>query len=67
MPSPASARSKVGGWPLATAIAVVLVFLFFVREILLPFILAAAIAFVLTPVIDHSAKRLGIAPPPAKK
>ncbi len=60
MPSPASARSKVGGWPLATAIAVVLVFLFFVREILLPFILAAAIAFVLTPVIDHSAKRLGI-------
>jgi predicted PurR-regulated permease PerM len=36
------------------------VFLFFVREILLPFILAAAIAFILTPVIDALELRLGI-------
>jgi predicted PurR-regulated permease PerM len=53
-------RSKVGGWPLAAAIAAVLVFLFLVREVLLPFILAAAIAFILTPAIDHVEQRLKI-------
>lgn len=58
MPRSADARSKVGGWPLAVAIGVVLVFLFFVREILLPFILASAIAFILTPVIDWVGERL---------
>ena len=54
------ARSKVGGWPLAVAIAVVLAFLFSVREILLPFILAAAIGFILTPAIDYIHSRIGI-------
>src|SRR5579883_241800 len=53
-------RSKVGGWPLTAAITVVLVFLFFIREILLPFILAAALAFILTPVIDEAAQRFRI-------
>ena len=55
-----AARSKVGGWPLAAGIAVILVFLFFVRHILLPFILAAALAFVLTPLVDlmHRRSRL---------
>lgn len=53
-------RSKVGGWPLAVAIAVVLVFLFSVREILLPFILAAAIGFILTPAVDYIHSRIGI-------
>jgi predicted PurR-regulated permease PerM len=57
---PQEARSKVGGWPLATAIAVVLVFLFFVREILLPFIIAAAIAFILTPAVDYVHRRSGL-------
>ncbi len=45
-------RSKIGGWPLAAGITVVLVFLFFVRQVLTPFVLAAALAFVLTPPID---------------
>lgn len=58
MASSTEARSKIGGWPLAAAITVVLVFLFFVREILLPFILAAALAFILTPVIDYAQQRL---------
>lgn len=50
-------RSKIGGWPLAAGIAVVLVFLFFVRHILLPFILAAAAAFLLTPVVERLERR----------
>lgn len=45
-------RRKIGGWPLTAAIVVVLVFLFFIRHILLPFILAAALAFLLTPLIE---------------
>ncbi len=53
-------RAKVGSWPLAAAIAAVFVFLFFVRQVLLPFILAAAIAFILTPVIDYGEKRLHV-------
>lgn len=53
-------RSRIGGWPLTAAITVVLLFLFFVREILLPFILAAAIAFILTPVVDSLQARLKI-------
>ncbi len=53
-------RSKIGGWPLAVAIATVLVFLFFVRHILTPFVLAAALAFVLTPPIDWLGSRLNV-------
>lgn len=51
-------RSKVGGWPLATALAALLALLFFVRGVLLPFVLAAAVAFILTPVVDHMHRRL---------
>jgi predicted PurR-regulated permease PerM len=51
-------RSKIGGWPLATAILAVLVFLFFVRHILTPFVLAATLAFILTPPIDWAQRRL---------
>jgi predicted PurR-regulated permease PerM len=51
-------RSKVGGWPLAAALAALLAFLFFVREVLLPFVLAAALAFILTPVVDRVHRRL---------
>jgi predicted PurR-regulated permease PerM len=50
---PAETRSKFGGWPLTAGITAVLVFLFFVRHILLPFILAAAVAFILTPTVDR--------------
>ncbi len=55
MPKP---RSKVGGWPLATALAALLAFLFLVRGVLLPFVLSAAIAFILTPVVDRAQHRL---------
>lgn len=51
------ARIKVGGWPLTVAIIIVVVFLFFIRKILLPFILAAALAFIVTPVIDAIHRR----------
>jgi predicted PurR-regulated permease PerM len=57
VPRSGETRSRIGGWPLAAALAVVLVFLFFVRHILLPFILAGALAFVLTPVVDFLHKR----------
>jgi predicted PurR-regulated permease PerM len=53
-------RSKVGGWPLAVGISAVLVFLFFIRTILLPFVLAAAAAFLLTPAIDWAHRRFGV-------
>ena len=52
MQQPTGIRPKIGGWPLTVALLAVLVFLFFIRHILLPFILAAALAFVLTPPID---------------
>ena len=57
VPRNAEVRSRIGGWPLAAGIAVILIFLFFVRQILLPFILAAALAFVLTPLIDRLHQR----------
>lgn len=50
-------RPKIGGWPLTVAIAAILVFLFFVRAILPPFIIAAALAFVLTPAVDWIHRR----------
>ncbi|MGH7074378.1 MAG: AI-2E family transporter [Stellaceae bacterium] len=50
-------RSRIGGWPLAVAISTVLAFLFFIRHILLPFLLAAALAFLLTPIIDGAHRR----------
>lgn len=50
-PSHTETRARIGGWPLAVAIAVVLVFLFFVRDVLLPFVFAAAFAFIFTPAV----------------
>ena len=50
-------RAKIGGWPLAVAVAAVLGFLFFIRHILAPFIIAAALAFLLTPAIDWADRR----------
>jgi predicted PurR-regulated permease PerM len=57
MAQSAGKRSRIGGWPLAAGVTAVLVFLFFVRNILLPFVLAAALAFVLTPAIDWAQRR----------
>lgn len=45
------------GWPIAAALAVVCVFLYYVRIVLLPFIVAGAIAFVLSPLIERLHKR----------
>ncbi|HEX4112908.1 MAG TPA: AI-2E family transporter, partial [Stellaceae bacterium] len=50
-------RSRIGGWPLAAAIAAILVFLFYIRYILTPFVLAAALAFILTPAVDWAQRR----------
>jgi predicted PurR-regulated permease PerM len=44
-------RSRVGGWPIAAALAVLAIVLYAVRYALLPFVAAAAIAFVLDPLI----------------
>jgi predicted PurR-regulated permease PerM len=54
----ADKRPKIGGWPLTAAIVAVLVFLFYIRTILTPFVLAAALAFVLTPAMDWAQARL---------
>lgn len=51
-------RRRVTGWPIAAAIALVVVFLYYVRAILLPFVLAAAIAFVATPVVEWLDRRI---------
>jgi predicted PurR-regulated permease PerM len=53
-------RAKIGGWPLTAALAVIFVFLFYIRHILTPFVLAAALAFVLTPAIDWIQARLRV-------
>ncbi|MBV9522687.1 MAG: AI-2E family transporter [Alphaproteobacteria bacterium] len=55
-------RRRVGGWPIAAAITLVLGFLYYVRQILLPFVLAAAIAFVMTPLVDLLHRRVGWLP-----
>lgn len=53
------ARSRVGGWPIAAALAVVAIVLYAVRYALLPFVFAIAIAFVADPVIGAAQRRLG--------
>lgn len=50
-------RSKVGGWAIAAVVGVVALFLYRVRLVLLPFLIAAAIGFVCAPVIDRVADR----------
>ena len=54
----AEKRPKIGGWPLTAVIVAVLVFLFYVRTILTPFVLAAALAFILNPAMDWGQARL---------
>jgi predicted PurR-regulated permease PerM len=54
-------RSRVGGWPIAAALAVLAVVLYAVRYALLPFVFAVAIAFVTDPLIRNVQTRLGTA------
>src|SRR6185437_4567472 len=54
---PQEPRPKIGGWPLTVAIGAILVFLFLVRAILPPFIIAAALSFMLTPIADWIHRR----------
>lgn len=49
----------MGGWAIAAAIAVVAVFLYAVHYALLPFVFAAAVGFVLDPLIGHAQRRTG--------
>ncbi len=60
MPYGGERRSKITGWPLTFAVAAVLAFLFFIRSILPPFILAAALGFVLTPPVEAVHRRLRV-------
>lgn len=54
-----SKRSRVGGWPIAAALAVVAVLLYAIRYALLPFVFAIAIAFVTDPLIVAGQRRFG--------
>lgn len=41
------------GWPIAAALAVLFLFLYHVRVVLLPFIVAAAISFIMSPLVER--------------
>jgi predicted PurR-regulated permease PerM len=51
-------RAAVGGWPIAAAVAVAAVMLYAVRDALLPFVFAIAIAFVVEPLVVGLQKRI---------
>ena len=53
-------RSRVGGWPIAAALAVIAIILYIIRYALLPFVFAIAIAFVTDPLIRAGQRRLGL-------
>lgn len=50
-------RSRVGGWPIAVAVGVLALFLYAVHYALLPFVFAAATAFLLDPPIRYTQRR----------
>jgi predicted PurR-regulated permease PerM len=54
-------RSRVGGWPIAVALALIVFVLYVVRYALLPFVFASAISFILDPWIGAVQRRLGSA------
>ena len=58
--TPGPRRSRVGGWAIATVLAVLAVLLYEIRIALLPFIFAVAVAFVLDPPIKRLHRWLGI-------
>lgn len=45
-------RPKIPGWPVAIALAVLFLFLYVVRVVLLPFVAAVAVSFILSPLVD---------------
>jgi len=55
----AGRRSRVGGWPIAIAGAVLVLLAYTLRYALVPFVFAAVISFVLDPVVDRAARRMG--------
>jgi predicted PurR-regulated permease PerM len=58
-PAGSETRSPVSGWALAATLAVVAVILYIVRYALLPFVFAAAVAFVFDPLIRALQHRTG--------
>jgi len=52
-------RSRVGGWPIPIAGAVLVLLAYTLRYALVPFVFAAVISFVLDPVVDWAARRMG--------
>src|SRR5207253_3096599 len=57
--APMPVRSRVGGWPIVAALAIVTIILYTVRYALLPFVFAAAIGFVTDPLIVAAQRRSG--------
>lgn len=51
-------RHRIPGWPMAAAAAILFGFLYYVRVVLLPFVVAAALGFILSPGIDRLQARL---------
>jgi len=49
---------KIPGWPIAAVVAVLCIFLYYVRGVLLPFVIAGALGFVLSPVVERLRSRL---------
>jgi predicted PurR-regulated permease PerM len=45
-------RRKIPGWPIAAALAVLFLYFYYVRVVLLPFVLAGALGFILTPLVE---------------
>jgi predicted PurR-regulated permease PerM len=44
-------RPKIPGWPIAAALAVLFLYLYYVRVVLVPFVVAGALAFILSPAV----------------
>jgi predicted PurR-regulated permease PerM len=55
-------RPKIPGWPIAAALAVLFLYFYYVRIVLLPFVLAGAAAFILSPAVDKLHRHLARLP-----
>jgi predicted PurR-regulated permease PerM len=55
-------RHRIPGWPMAAAAAILFAFLYYVRAVLLPFVVAAALGFILSPGIDRLHARVRAVP-----
>lgn len=62
MSKPSTGGTRISGWPIAAALAVLCVFLYYVRGVLLPFVIAGALGFMLSPVVDALRSRVGRMP-----